>query len=78
METPQVEEVIFKGSFCLILCLLSYKNFNKEELKHTMRRILRLGKIIYFRDLRSDLLLTEFEDRKDKEKVMREGLWSFD
>lgn len=30
-----------------------------------------------FRDLNSTLMLAEFENRRDKEKVLREGPWSF-
>lgn len=78
VEAPLVEEVLVKGNYYLIIRLLSNKNFNKEVLKQIMKKIWRLRKIGYFRDLVSILLLAKFEDKKDKERVMREGPWTFD
>lgn len=77
METPLVEEVLMKGNYCLIFKLITNKLFNKEVLKQTMRRVWRSVKVVHFRDLGSKLLLVAFEDKKDKERVIK-GLWTFD
>lgn len=34
--------------------------------------------MIQFWDLGSNILLTEFDDMKEKERVMRDGPWTFD
>lgn len=43
-----------------------------------MKKTWRSVKTIKFRDLGSVLIPVEFEDIRDKERVKREGPWSFD
>ncbi|XP_042974654.1 uncharacterized protein At4g02000-like [Carya illinoinensis] len=43
-----------------------------------MRKVWRLVKSVKFRDLNAEFTLVEFEDSRDRAKVVREGPWSFD
>ncbi|KAF5463842.1 hypothetical protein F2P56_013970 [Juglans regia] len=43
-----------------------------------MRKVWRIAKSIRFRDLNSIFMLIEFDDIWDKDRVLRDGSWSFD
>ncbi|KAF5463985.1 hypothetical protein F2P56_014103 [Juglans regia] len=77
VEINQVEEVLYRGENCLIMQLLTRKHYNHEVFKQTMRKVWRTVKGVKIRDLNSDFNLVEFEDVKDKVKVLREGPWAF-
>lgn len=74
VETSLLEDVISKGSKCLIIKLLMDRHYKKEVFKQTMKKIWRPVKSIKFRDLGSVLTLVEFEDIQDKDRVQREGI----
>ncbi|XP_040998212.1 uncharacterized protein LOC121244266 [Juglans microcarpa x Juglans regia] len=74
----QLQDSIIGGDKCLIMKLFTDKHYNKDVFKSTMRKALRLTMGVRFRDLSSTLMFVEFDDRRDKEKVIQEGPWSFD
>ncbi|KAF5469007.1 hypothetical protein F2P56_013112 [Juglans regia] len=78
VDINHVEEVLSSGENCLIMQLLTRKHYNHEVFKQTMRKVWRTVKGVKIRDLNSDFSLAEFEDVKDKVKVLREGPWAFD
>ncbi|CAI9787156.1 unnamed protein product [Fraxinus pennsylvanica] len=78
LEESLVEEMIARGKKCLIFKLLTVKHFNKEALKSTMKKVWSASRLISIRDLSPNLFIVEFGDERGKEKVKREGPWSFD
>ncbi|XP_042950030.1 uncharacterized protein LOC122282137 [Carya illinoinensis] len=78
VEPSRLEEVLERGENCLIMKLLIQKHYNHEAFKQTMRKVWRLVKSVKFHDLNAELTVVEFEDSRDRAKVIREGPWSFD
>ncbi|XP_042944586.1 uncharacterized protein LOC122278462 [Carya illinoinensis] len=78
MEISRLGDFLERGANCLIMKLLIKKHYNHEAFKQTMRKVWRLVKGVKFRDLNSEFMSVEFDDTRDKLKVMREGPWSFD
>lgn len=66
-------EVIGKEKKILLTKLLSLKSYNKEAFKATMRRVWKLSKPIHFHDMGAIFMLPEFEDHRDKDRVIRDG-----
>ncbi|XP_035543083.1 uncharacterized protein LOC118346304 [Juglans regia] len=64
------------ASFTLSLAVL--KSVELGDIRLTMTRAWRPVRGMCFRDLNANLFLVEFEDLRDKERVLREGPWSFD
>lgn len=62
----------------MIVKLLTERHYNRDAFKVTMKKAWRPARDIRFRDLNTSLTLIEFEDRRDKDRVIREGPWSFD
>lgn len=78
VESSVLEEVLKKGSHCLIGKLHTNHPYNRETFKSTMRKIWRAVKMIKFHELGMGMLLIEFEDKLDKDRVSRGGPWNFD
>ncbi|XP_042988686.1 uncharacterized protein LOC122316216 [Carya illinoinensis] len=78
VESGDLEESSLCNGKGLVLSLFTEKHFNREAFKVTMKRAWRLVRGVKFRDLHSNIFLANFEDLRDKEKVLREGPWSFD
>lgn len=74
MEKSSLEEVLLKGTNCLVANLQTQRPFNREAFKSTKQKIRRSTKAIQFHELGEGLMLVEFEDIKDKERVLRESL----
>lgn len=73
-----LQTAVICGGKCQILHFLTMCHYNKMVFKNMMRKTWRLVRGVKFHDLNSTLMLVEFEDHSDKEKVLREGPWSFD
>lgn len=81
MGTSPLEDVLSRASMCLIARLLNNRTYHHEAFKETMQKIWRLtkpSKPIRFHELGPGMLLVEFEEKKDKERVMRYSSWNFD
>lgn len=78
VESGKLEDITLCGGKGLNMTLLTEKHFNREAFKMTMKRAWLSVKSVRFRDLNSSLILVEFYDRRDKERVVRKGPWSFD
>lgn len=76
METSLLEDAISQGSKCLIM--LTKGHYKKEVFKQTMKKIWRPMKSIKFHDMSLVLILVEFGDIQDKDRVQCEGPWSLD
>ncbi|XP_042958084.1 uncharacterized protein At4g02000-like [Carya illinoinensis] len=77
VETSRLEDVLERRASCLIMKLLINKHYNRDAFKQTMRKVWNLVKGVKLCDLNTEFTLVEFEDTRDKIKVMREGPWSF-
>lgn len=73
VEPNSLEGVIFKESCCLVAKLTTCRPFNQEALKFTMRKVWRPAKSIRFHELGVGMMQVEFEDKLDKERVIRES-----
>ncbi|KAG7944593.1 hypothetical protein I3843_15G110000 [Carya illinoinensis] len=73
-----LEETKQRGEHCLLVSLLTEKPYNREAFKQMLKKIWHPMKKIWVKDLGSKLLLVEFEDQREKDRVQREGPWSFD
>lgn len=58
--------------------LLSQKYFNREAFKATMRKVWKPTKPLWFHELGAGLLMAEFEDPSDKNRVIHDDPWNFD
>lgn len=61
-----------KGSNCLITKLYTSKPYNRQVFSNTMRKVWRPTKAVWFHEAASDMILVEFEDKLNKERVLRE------
>ncbi|XP_041021293.1 uncharacterized protein LOC121262766 [Juglans microcarpa x Juglans regia] len=78
VDEEVVRDTVRRGERCLIIQFLTLKHYNKEALKQMLRRIWRPAKMMHIQNLDSNFLIAEFDDVKDKERVVRDGLWTFD
>lgn len=78
LDLSLVQEVVSRGEHCLLTKLLSTRYYNKEAFKTTMRKAWRITKPIKFHDMGEGLMVVEFEDKCDKNKLLRDGPWNFD
>ncbi|KAG6628921.1 hypothetical protein CIPAW_14G046500 [Carya illinoinensis] len=60
------------------MSLLTNRYYNREALKTTMKKVWQPVHEVRFKELGSKLLLVEFVDDRDKQRVLREGPWTFD
>lgn len=67
-----------QGANCLLVKLLTSKPFNREALKATMSKLWRPSKSLRFHEMGSSVLMFDFEEKLDKERVIRGSPWLFD
>lgn len=77
VDVWRLQDAVFCGGKCLLVKLITQCHYNREAFKSTMRRAWRPVRVIKFRDLNSVIMLIEFDDERDKERVIRDGPWSF-
>ncbi|XP_042973000.1 uncharacterized protein LOC122304802 [Carya illinoinensis] len=77
VETGRLEDVRAQGEKSLMVRLLTERYFNREAFKQTMQRIWRPTKSVKFRDLTLGMMLVEFDDPRDKIRVLHGGPWTF-
>ena len=70
------EDVI--DTLSLIGKFLTCKPFNKRAAKNTIRRAWGLDKDLQIVDVRSNLFQFKFQTEFDLERILKEGLWTFD
>lgn len=58
--------------------LLTNRTYNWEAFMTTMRKIWRTSKTIRVHEVDLDIVMFKFEDRQDKERVLRKSSWNFD
>ncbi|XP_035547259.1 uncharacterized protein LOC118348856 [Juglans regia] len=78
VESSLLESNITRGERCLVMSLLTDRYYNREALKNMMRKVWQPACKVPFKDLGSNLFLVEFEDDRDKQRILWEGPWSFD
>ncbi|KAF5463102.1 hypothetical protein F2P56_019045 [Juglans regia] len=78
VDTGDLEDVLPSGECCLFMKLFTEKYFNKKAFKGTMRKVWQTAMGVRFWELSSVLFLVEFENGRDRMKVLREGPWLFD
>ena len=67
-----------RGHLCVTVKVLSDRRFSREALKQTLRTIWRISKGMSFTDAPDGLLLVEFFDVGDKDRVLIGRPWSFE
>ncbi|GMY35015.1 putative ribonuclease h protein [Fagus crenata] len=67
-----------QGHLCVTVKVISDHRFNRDALKQTLRSIWRISKGMVFKDAPDNMLLVEFFDAGDKERVLIGRPWSFD
>ncbi|XP_042972923.1 uncharacterized protein At4g02000-like [Carya illinoinensis] len=77
VETERLEDVRVRGEKSLMVRLLTERYFNRDAFKQTMRWVWRPMKNIKFRDLAEGLMLVEFDEPRDKVRVLHDGPWTF-
>lgn len=78
MDQSLLEEVITKGSSYLVAKLHTMRTYNRDTYKNMMRKIWKLVKPIKLYELGDRLMLIEFGDSQDKERILKESPWNFD
>lgn len=78
VEASSFDEVVAKGSFCLLAKLHTNRPFNWEAFKVTIQKIWRPLKMMKFYELGSGMISIEFEEKLDKDRVLCESAWNFD
>lgn len=73
-----MDEVLTGRKTCLLVKLLSQKYFNREAFKSIMRKEWKPTKLIRFHKIGEGIMLVEFEDIRDKTRVIIDGPWNFD
>lgn len=78
IDLNSVGNVVGGGEHCLLAKLLSTKYYNKEAFKATIMKAWRITKPIKFHEMGERIMMVEFEERLDKNRVLRDGPWNFD
>lgn len=78
VEPSSMTEVLTRGRNCLLVKVLSCKYFNQKAFKTTMKRVWKPTKPLRFYEMGAGLIMAEFNDVSDKNKVTRDGSWNFD
>lgn len=73
LDEVLLEDLKVRGECCLFVSLLTDKHFNQDAFKQTLKKIWRLVKKVWFKELGAGLLLAEFEDKAEKERIQREA-----
>jgi hypothetical protein len=73
-----VADLRAKATKCLVSRLGVPKRVNREAFKSLLTRIWRTGGEIFFKEINENLWLFEFDDEKDRNKVLEGRLWSYD
>lgn len=58
--------------------LLTNKYFNREAFKATMKKVWCPIKLLRFHEMGEGLMLAEFADQNNKNRVLNDGPWNFD
>lgn len=77
VDIEQFVRVVSKGANCMLVKLHTQRSFNCEVFKATMRKIWRPTKPMKFHEVRSNLIMVEFEERHDKLRIIQESPWNF-
>ncbi|KAF5471635.1 hypothetical protein F2P56_008413 [Juglans regia] len=78
VDVDLLQNTIDRGEKCLIIQLLTLRSYNQMAFKQMLRRVWRPSNGLKLQELDSKFLLAEFEDVRDKERVVRDGPWTFD
>ncbi|XP_042952131.1 uncharacterized protein LOC122289219 [Carya illinoinensis] len=78
VDSTVLEPNIARGERCLLMTLLTDRYYNREALKSMMKKVWQPIHKVSFKELGSKLILVEFADDHDKQRVLREGPCSFD
>lgn len=73
MDQSSLEEVITNGSSFLVAKLHTKRTYSRDAFKNIMRKICKSAKPIKFYDLGEGLMLIEFGDQQDKDRVLKES-----
>lgn len=73
-----LEEVISKGQNCLLTKFHTNRPYNREAFKTTMRKIWRPAKPIKFHEVGVGIMMVEFKEKADKDRILKEIPWNFD
>lgn len=72
IDPKSMEDVINKGKNCL-----SMKYYNYEAFKITMKEAWRLTKTLKYVEIGKEMMMAEFDNQHDKQRIMRDGPWNF-
>jgi hypothetical protein len=77
IQKTEVKGIINRGQFCIIGKLLSERTISKETIKEKLLRWWRIKGSFTFKILGENLFLIEFEEARDKAKVLEGRPWVF-
>ena len=66
------------GKNCLLMKVLSHKYMNVEALRKNMRMLWKPNKGVQINEIGEELFLAEFEDGRDKKRIMDMSLWTYE
>ena len=66
------------GKNCAVMKILVHRSINLEAVRKTMRMLWKPNKGVQISKIEEDLFLVEFNDGKDKKKVLDLCLWNYD
>ncbi|XP_042983301.1 uncharacterized protein LOC122312703 [Carya illinoinensis] len=78
VESEILEPLVAKGKRCLLIQVNADRVVNKQAFKTTMSKVWKSDGWIQFKELGDNKMLVEFQQERDKEKVLRGRSWSFD
>lgn len=66
------------GKNCAVIKILAHRSISLEALRKNMRMLWMPNKGVQISEIEEDLFLVEFNDGKDKKKVLYMRPWSYD
>jgi hypothetical protein len=78
IKAAEVENIVTRGKFCIVGKLVADRYVSKETIRKELFRWWKLSKAPNFKVLGDNLFLIEFEDAKDKKRVLEGRPWVFE
>lgn len=78
IDASLMDAVVEKGSQCLLAKLHTTQPYNWEAFKATMKKFWRKSKLVKFHEMGLGVLLIQFDEKMDRDKVIRESPWNVD
>ena len=78
IQAVEVTKIVRRGQYCIVGKLMGERIVSKETIKDTLKRWWRISGTFTFKILGENVFLIEFEQAKDKRRVLDGRPWVFE